>query len=130
MDGNGISEFAIADADTAKVVFRDAITTVGPLAAGANYKALSLGADGSLTLRYNRGVVAPCSVLENAAKCWATLAKDRLISKELAAPVPKADLCAASYRKSKSPKDNPSIITYSTEIVLGRDGKVTTVSRG
>ncbi|MGL4439786.1 MAG: hypothetical protein ACRCUE_10960 [Bosea sp. (in: a-proteobacteria)] len=129
MDGNGTSGFAIVDADTARVLLRDSVATVGP-ASGKPYTKLGIGAEGALSLRYNRGVEAGCSLVENAARCWAKLVTENVIPKEMAADVPKPDICAASYRKSKALRDNPGIIFYSAEIVLSRDGKVQNISRG
>lgn len=123
LDAHGAADFVAIDARSGKVVLRDG--TVGsPEFASAKAEG------GVVTLSYTRGINAPCSLLNSGARCWGSLVDDGKIPEALARPAPAASLCAAAYKKAKSPKDNPSVISFAVETTIDAAGKVATVAKG
>lgn len=123
LDANGAADFAVIDARTGKSVLKDA-TSGTP-----EFKSAS-AAGGATTLVYRRGINAPCSLPNSGARCWGSLVDDGKIPDSLARPAPDASLCGASYKKAKSPKDNPSVIAFDVETTIDAAGKVATVAKG
>ncbi|MFO1167287.1 MAG: hypothetical protein U1E19_04080 [Rhodoblastus sp.] len=123
LDAHGAADFVVIDARTGKSVLKDA-TTGTP-----EFKAAS-AAGGATTLFYRRGINAPCSLLNSGGRCWGSLVEDGKIPDSLASPMPNPSICAASYKKEKSPKDNPSIIAFDVETIIDAAGKATTVGKG
>ena len=59
-----------------------------------------------------------------------SLVKEGLVPQDMAQQVPSPQICSATYRKEKSPNDNPSIVLYQTDIVVFGDGKTQVLARG
>lgn len=123
IDPNGATDFSVIDARTGKVVLKDA-TYGSPEFRSAN------AAGDVVTLAYRRGINAPCSLLQSGARCWGSLVDDGKVPDSLARPAPAPALCAASYKRAKSPKDNSSIVAFDVETTIDGAGKVTTLSKG
>jgi len=43
---------------------------------------------------------------------------------------PAAQICADAYARDKAPRDNPSIVVYATEVLIGTGGNTTVLARG
>lgn len=123
LDPHGAVDFSVVDARSGKVVVSDG--THGT----PQFKSVR-AADGVTTLVYRRGINAPCSLANSGARCWGSLVDDGKIPDSLARPAPNPSICAASYKKEKSPKDNPSIISFDVETTIDAAGKVMTVAKG
>jgi hypothetical protein len=121
LDPHGATGFVIIDATSGKILLRDAALSNPVL------QNLAL-ANGTLRLRYKRGINAPCSLMENAQGCWAQLAKEGSIPAEMKAP--SAAICADAYARDKAPRDNPSIVVYATEVAIDAAGGTKVLSRG
>jgi hypothetical protein len=121
LDPHGATGFVVIDVKTGKILFRDSALSHPVLQ--------NLGLEnGSLRLRYRRGVNAPCSLMANAQKCWAQLVNDKLVPADTKAPT--AKICADAYARDKAPRDNPSIVVYATEVAIDAGGNVKVLSRG
>ncbi len=123
MDPHGAADFTVIDARTGKVLLKDATY-------GAPEFKSATAEGGVVTLAYRRGINAACSLLETGARCWGSLVDDGKIPASLARPAPSPDLCAASYKREKSPRDNSSIVAFDVETAIDGAGKVTTTARG
>jgi hypothetical protein len=121
LDPHGATGFVIIDAKTGKILLRDAALSNPVL------QSLTLE-DGNLRLRYKRGINAPCSLMDNAQKCWAQLVKEGLVPADMKAPP--AKICAEAYKRDNAPRNNPSIVVYATEIVIDAGGNTKVASRG
>jgi hypothetical protein len=127
MDSHGVTHFRIIDSASRQTVLDDAAVGEQVLSA------LETRPDGSLHVRYTRGVVAPCSLLENTPRCWAELVAAGKIPRAMSANAPSPQLCAAPYARSPmgpSPRDNNSIVTYDVVMSIAAAGGVTVESRG
>ncbi len=113
MDSNGSEPFVVIDAQSGKILLKDG--TIGGPVPGIQTLAFE---QGGLRLRYRRAFNAPCSILQNAAGCWARLVKEGLLPRDMAQQVPAPQICDAAYKKMKAPRDNPSIVIYQTEIIV------------
>ncbi len=126
MSSNGAEPFVVIDATSGRIVLKDGTESVqGRM--GIQSAAFE---NGGLRLRYRRAFNAPCSILQNAAGCWAQMVKAGLLPQDMAQQVPSPQICNAAYQKAKAPRDNPSIVLYQTEIMVFGDGKTQTLSRG
>lgn len=121
LDPHGATGFVIIDATSGKILLRDAALSHPVL------QSLTLE-NGTLRLRYKRGVNAPCSLMENAQACWAQLVKEGLIPAEMKAP--SAAICAGAYARDKAPRNNPSIVVYATDVTIDTGGSAKVLSRG
>ncbi|MGD9921750.1 MAG: hypothetical protein AB7V13_09930, partial [Pseudorhodoplanes sp.] len=122
---HGTGPFVVIDAQSARTVLQDSLTWDDkPLILAASFE------NGGLRLRYNRGINAPCSIMENAARCWAQMIRDGLLPQDMANQVPSPRICEAAYREMNAPKDASSIVTYRNEVVVFGDGNTNTLSRG
>ncbi|HWV54266.1 hypothetical protein [Pseudorhodoplanes sp.] len=121
LDPHGATGFVIIDARSGKILLRDAALSNPVL------QNLAL-ANGTLRLRYKRGINAPCSLMADAQKCWAELVKEKLVPSDLKAP--SAQICAEAYKRDKAPRDNPSIVAYATEVAIDAAGGTKVLSRG
>jgi hypothetical protein len=121
LNPHGATGFVVIDAKTGKILLRDAALSNPVL------QSLTLE-NGDLRLRYQRGINAPCSLMENARKCWARLIKDGLIPGTL--KTPSSRICQHAYKRDRSPRNNPSIVSYTTDAVVESGGTVKIVSRG
>lgn len=123
-DPNGAFPFIFVDAATGQTIYRDGTLT------GA-FKSVSLEGE-VLHLRFQRAVNASCSILQDPAKCWATMQRDGLIPQAIAALPPPVQACAAAYRLAtvKTLPDDPSIVFYDVDMTLDRSGKAQVLSRG
>lgn len=123
LDPHGAVDFSVVDARSGKTVL-----TGGTHGTPEFKSARSAGS--VTTLVYRRGINAPCSLANSGARCWGSLVDDGKIPNSLARPAPNPSICAASYRKEKSPKDNPSIVSFDAETTIDAAGKVTTLAKG
>jgi hypothetical protein len=121
LDPHGATNFAIIDARSGRILFRDAALSNPVL------QSLTLESD-TLRLRYRRGVNAPCSLMRDMQACWAELVKDGLVPDEVTMPA--ANICAESYQRDRSPRENPSIVVYATEVAIDAGGNAKVLSRG
>jgi hypothetical protein len=115
MDPHGSVPFVVVDAASGRTLHTDA--TYG----SSEFQDVTAGPDG-LRLRYRRGINADCSIMQDARGCWSKLVAAKTIPAAMAQAVPSAQICDASYRKAKSPRDNPSIVSYPTEVLVGAKG--------
>ena len=123
MDANGATGFRIFDARSGKVVLKDA--TFG----AQQFKSAS-ASGGVATFAYRRGINAECSLLNSGARCWSSIAMDGKLPEPLARNAPDPMICAGAYKKAKSPKDNPSIISFDVETKIDAAGRVRTIPAG
>ena len=121
LDPHGATGFLIIDVKSGRIVFRDAALSNPVL------QDLALE-NGNLRLRYQRGINAPCSLMENAAKCWAQLIKEKLVPADMKAPA--AQICEEAYKRDKASRNNPSIVVYQTEVLIDAGGNAKVLSRG
>ncbi len=121
LDPHGATGFVIIDAKTGSILLRDAAMSHPVL------QNLALE-NGSLRLRYKRGVNAPCSLMQDAKKCWSQLVTEKLVPADL--PAPSAQICNDAYSRDKAPRNNPSIVVYATEVIVDAGGKTRVLSRG
>jgi hypothetical protein len=121
LDPHGATGFVVIDAKTGKILLRDAALSHPVL------QSLALE-NGSLRLRYRRGVNAPCSLMANAQKCWAQLVKDGAVPFDMKAP--SGDICRDAYKRDKAPRNNPSIVVHATEVTIDAGGSTRVLSRG
>ena len=123
MDANGATGFRIIDARSGKVVLKDATFST------QQFKSAN-AASGVVTLGYRRGINAECSLLNSGMRCWSSLVMNGNIPEPLAGNAPDPMICAGAYKKAKSPKDNPSIISFDVESKIDAVGKVKTIPLG
>jgi hypothetical protein len=115
MDPHGSVPFVVVDAKSGRTLHTDA--TYG----SAGIQEVEVVSDG-LRMRYQRGINADCSIMQDARGCWAKLVAAKTIPASMAQAVPSPQICDASYRKEKSPRDNSSIVNYRTELVVRPNG--------
>ena len=121
LDPHGATGFVIIDTKTGHILLRDAAMSHPVL------QTLTLE-NGSLRLRYRRGVNAPCSLMQDAKKCWSQLVTEKLVPADL--PAPSAQICSEAYNRDNAPPNNPSIVVYATEVIVDTGGKTRVLSRG
>ena len=124
-DPNGAVSFQVIAASNGRQLFADAKT-------GQGFTAVSLK-DGALHLVYRRGFNAACSMVKDAASCWADVVRQGAIPPDMAKSPPAAKACAAAYAKDQprpAPADDPSIIAYALDLTVAASGKVTVNSHG
>jgi hypothetical protein len=124
-DPNGAVSFQVLAASDGRQLFTDAKTDNG-------FTAVGLKA-GALHLVYRRGFNASCSMVKDAATCWASLIKLGAIPAEMAKSPPAPKACAATYAKDKprsAPADDPTIIVYALDLTVDGSGKVSVNSHG
>lgn len=121
LDPHGATGFVIIDTKTGHILLRDTAMSHPVL------QTLTLE-NSSLRLRYRRGVNAPCSLMQDAKKCWAQLVTEKLVPADL--PAPPAQICNEAYSRDNAPRNNPSIVVYATEVIVETGGKTKVVSRG
>lgn len=119
-DPNGAVPFVLIDAGTGKVIYSDTMTADG-------MKAVSLD-NGALHMTFTRGINGGCSLVKEGVGCWAKIAAAAAIPPSVAPPPAKA--CMVAYGKDKAPADDPSIVFFDVDIVVGVDGKAETKSLG
>jgi hypothetical protein len=121
-DPNGAIPFILLDAATGKAIYSDALI-------GGKLKTVALE-NGSLHLRFTRGVNGSCSLLKDAAACWAKMASEGAIPAAVALTPPPVKACAAAYRRSTAPPDDPSIVFYDVDMTVTLAGRAEVKSRG
>lgn len=123
MDAHGAVDIAVAEVILdKKVVFRDA--AVGePLIRKAE-----IGRSAFL-LGYVRGINASCSLLKDAAGCWAKLIDEGKVPREMAEMAPDGSICLKSYAAENAPLDDPSIVTWTNEVEIFSDGRIRRTSQ-
>jgi hypothetical protein len=118
-DPNGAELFAIFDRRTRRPVYTD-----------SSYGDLTYIADerGALHLRYIRGLNTTCSLLKDGQACWDKTAKTTNLPAIVASAPPPVAACQATYHQV--PVDDPSIITYTVDILVPMHGKAQVLSQG
>jgi len=119
LDPNGAIDFVVAKARDGEVVMKEALID------SPSFTAARVGSDGTVTLAYRRAINASCSLYQNAGRCWETLLEAGVIPGVMARRGPAESVCARSYRAEKSPRDNPSIVTWDQETIIAADGAIT-----
>lgn len=123
MDPHGSVPFVVVNAASGRTLHTDA--TYG----SSGLQDLEVVSDG-LRMRYQRGINAECSIMQDARGCWAKLVAAKIIPPAMAQAVPSAQICDASYRKEKAQRDNSSIVNYRTELVVSANGPPRVLSTG
>ena len=121
-DPNGAEPFMVMDARTGRVLFEDGMSPSLGLRRTAALQ------DGVLRLKYTRGVNAPCSMAQDAQSCWSKLVAAGGAPKTMPALTRAPASCLAAY--GHTPKDDPSVITYTLDMTLDTSGKATILSTG
>jgi hypothetical protein len=119
-DPNGAVPFVLIEAGAGKVIYSDTMTEDG-------MKTVSLD-NGALHLTFRRGINGGCSLVKEGAACWSKIAAAAAIPSSVAAPPAKA--CTVAYGRDKAPPDDPSIVSFDVDIVVGLDGTAETKSLG
>lgn len=119
MDGHGAVDFVAIAVGDGRVVLKEAL--VGT----PSFRSVQLRRDGSVVLTYRRGVNAPCSLQQNAAKCWAKMVSEGTVPAEMAKQAPPASACAAAYAAMSAPREAPSIAEWNQETIIDYEGPVT-----
>ncbi len=120
-DPNGAVPFLVVQIGTGRVIYRDSWTARGELAG-------AVLTDAGLRLQYRRAINSPCSLAQDGASCWVSLARAGLIPSVVArSPTP---ACAAAYHTIRAPAANLSIVSYDVEIALSLQGRANVLSRG
>ena len=125
MDPQGGVRFLIVNAGTGKVVFKDAAASDGDKL----FQSVAMTKEG-LRLAYMRAINAPCSIMQNAARCWASLVTNRQVPRDMARQIPSEQICSASYKASRAQPDNPSVLTYATELLVDANGRSRVLKHG
>ena len=115
-DPNGAMPFSVVEAGSGRIVYSDSEIPPDGLHA-------VVLAGGVLHIRYTRAFNGSCSVLKDAAGCWAKLAREGNFPPQLAQSPPPVKMCAAAYRREDVPSDDPSMITYDVDVALEVSGK-------
>ena len=123
IDPQGVTRFSVIDARSGKVALKDA-THGSPEFKSAQF------AGGVTTLAYTRGIGAKCSLLNSGMRCWSSIVMEGMVPEPLARNAPDPRICAGAYKEAKSPKDNPSIISFDVESKIDAVGKVKTIPLG
>jgi hypothetical protein len=121
-DPNGAIPFMIIDAATGKTIYTDSMVE-------DQMRSVTLD-NGVLHLKYTHGMNGSCSLASGDKTCWDKLVADKTIPPELArSPLP-TQACQDSYRREKTPADDPSVVTFDVDMTLDQSGKVEVISRG
>lgn len=121
-DPNGAVPFLVLDAETGRLLYADGT------AADRGIRSLAVR-NGTLHLRYTRGINAPCSLMQDAVGCWARLLREGKVPGTMA-QAPSAAICAASYKTTRAPPDVPSIIVYDMDMTVDAAGRTQILSQG
>ena len=119
MDGHGAVGFVAIAVDDGRVLVKEA------LVGSPSFRSAQVRRDGSVILAYRRGVNAPCSLQQNAAKCWSRLVAEGSVPTEMAKQAPQASACAKAYAAMSAPRDAPSIAEWDQETTIEYQGPVT-----
>ena len=83
-----------------------------------------------LHIRYTRGINATCSIVQDAAGCWAQVGREARLVRALASLPPPVQACTDAYAAAEVGAEDPSLLSYSVEMTLDAAGKATTLARG
>lgn len=126
--GADTTPFTIYDAVTGKLLYHD--EAVGP-----GQEAISVEG-GTLTLRYMRGVIAPCSLISDGQSCWAQTVREAHLVSAVASHPPSPDSCRNGYAKwfealhqKIDPKDR-SVVGYDVMVQIDQTGMSKVIARG
>jgi hypothetical protein len=123
MDPHGAVAIAVAEVILGKtVVFRDATVGEPP------FRKAEIG-HSAFVLGYVRGINAACSLLKDAAGCWAKLIDEGKVPREMAEMAPDGSICLKSYAAENAPLDGPSIVTWTNEVEIFADGRIRRTSQ-
>ncbi|HLK23401.1 MAG TPA: hypothetical protein VKT30_01945 [Caulobacteraceae bacterium] len=120
-DPNGAMPFMVMNPG-GKVMFQDGLSPTLGLSRAASLQG------GSLRLTYTRGFNANCSLAQRAETCWASLVAAGDVPKTMPSLKTTPASCAAAYRKT--PKGDPSVVTYKVDVTLTPAGKATVLPIG
>jgi hypothetical protein len=121
-DPNGAEPFMVMDARTGRSLFEDGLSPSLGLRRTAALQ------NGVLRLTYTRGVNAPCSIAQDAQGCWSKLVAAGGVPKTMTALTRAPSACLAAYRHT--PKDDPSVVTYTVDMTLDSGGAATVLAHG
>ena len=119
MDGHGAVDFVAIAVTDGRVVLKEA------LVGSPSFRSTQVRRDGSVILTYRRGVNAPCSLQQNAAKCWARMVAEGSVPADMAKQAPQASACTKAYAAMSAPRDAPSIAEWNQETIIEYEGAVT-----
>jgi hypothetical protein len=119
---NGAEPFTVMSAATGRILFTDA--TSPTLSSRWNARLTA----GVLHLAYTRAYNAPCSLLQDGRRCWASLKVAGVVPKATSALSPIQTSCRAAYNGSTA--SDPSVVVFNTEVSVSAAGKHKTLSRG
>jgi hypothetical protein len=120
MDAHGAVDFVAIRSTDGQLLVKEAVVP-----GGKSFKSVQMRRDGSVVLTYRRGVNAPCSLLQNAAACWARMVKEGSVPREMASQAPQESACEAAYRAMPAPRDAPSIAEWEQETTIAHMGPIT-----
>lgn len=110
-DPNGAVPFIVLDAPSGAIRFEDAYVGADPM--------ILRHAAGRLSLRYTRGINAPCSLAVDGAACWNELLRRGALPAQMANERPRPEDCATVYRTSAVALDSPTLVTYPVRVTFG-----------
>ena len=114
-DPNGAVPFKVIDI-SGRVIFEDGT----PIDLGiANIEL----AGGTLHMHYRRAFNASCSIMQDAAGCWAKLIAEGSIPRDISIAAPSSQACKASYQAEKAPPDDTSIVSYDVDVRIDQQGR-------
>jgi hypothetical protein len=111
-DPNGAIPFVLLASGTGKVIYSDSMTEDGIAAVALD--------DGALHIKFRRGINGPCSLAKEGAACWAKFVAAAAIPPSVTPPP--AKICTVAYSRNKAPPDDPSLVFFDVDIVVGLDG--------
>jgi hypothetical protein len=121
-DPNGAVPFKILAASDGRPVYSDATT-------GGGFQSIDI-AGGALHLRYTRGFNGRCSILKDGQACWTKMAQEGRFPPTLVQASPPMEACASIYQTTKTPADDPNIISYNVDILVDGSGRTQLKSVG
>jgi hypothetical protein len=121
-DPNGSVPFVVINATSGKTIYTGGMVE-------DQMRSVTL-ANGVLHLKYTSGANGSCSLLSGGKTCWDKMVAEGTVPAEVAqAPLP-TQACTESYRKDKTPSDDPSVVTFDVDMTLDLSGKMNVISRG
>lgn len=115
-DPNGAIPFVLLASGSGKVIYSDSMTEDGIAAVALD--------GGALHIKFRRGINGPCSLAKIGAKegadCWAKFVAAAAIPPSVTPPP--AKVCTVAYSRNKAPPDDPSLVFFDVDIVVGLDG--------
>jgi hypothetical protein len=121
-DPNGAVPFKILAASDGQPIYSDATT-------GGGFQSVEIEG-GPLHLRYTLGYNGRCSILKEGQACWTKMAREGRFPPTLAQAPPPVEACAPIYQTTRTPADDPNIISYDVDILVDGSGRTQLKSVG